>query len=110
MPRFLNAQVIRKAPCVGRKVGSLAFEPLPAHGYICNLFVLEEWRRQGVARTLLIQAEQQVQRWGLNHMALTVEQHNTAAQLCYQSLDYVLRGSAQEGMLWKDLVPRNTPP
>eukprot|EP00611_Tribonema_gayanum_P021564 TRINITY_DN4174_c0_g1_i1.p1 TRINITY_DN4174_c0_g1~~TRINITY_DN4174_c0_g1_i1.p1 ORF type:complete len:168 (-),score=54.15 TRINITY_DN4174_c0_g1_i1:421-924(-) len=96
--------VRRKEAFMGQGVGTLVPEPLPAHGYISNVFVLEHWRRHGVARRLLVDAEYQVRRRGLSHVALTVEPGNAAAQRCYGSLGYELRGSAQQGMLWKKVA------
>jgi ribosomal protein S18 acetylase RimI-like enzyme len=98
--------VLRRGSLVGRQVNGLKFEPIPAHGYLCNLFVIHSYRRQGIAKQLMAKAEQLTQKWGLNHMCLTVNADNAAAVVCYMNYGYVVRGAlVSEAMLWKDLTP-----
>jgi ribosomal protein S18 acetylase RimI-like enzyme len=98
--------VLRRGSLVGRQVNGLKFEPMPAHGYLCNLFVINSYRRRGIATQLMAKAEQLTQKWGLNHMCLTVNADNAAAVVCYMNYGYVVRGALiGEAMLWKDLTP-----
>jgi ribosomal protein S18 acetylase RimI-like enzyme len=51
--------------------------------YIANLAVAQEYRRQGIARKLLLQCEQTAQDWGFSELSLHVLENNLAAQELY---------------------------
>lgn len=57
-------------------------------GYIYDLYVVPEARRQGVARALLAAAERLARRRGYREIGLTVAVHNDAARRLYESLGY----------------------
>lgn len=64
---------------------------LMAHGkypYLANLAVLPDWRRQGVARRLLLSAEGVVQGWGYRSLHLHVLEDNLPARRLYAQLRY----------------------
>jgi ribosomal protein S18 acetylase RimI-like enzyme len=51
--------------------------------YIANLAVAKDYRRQGIARKLLLQCEKTVQEWGFSELSLHVLENNLAAQELY---------------------------
>ena len=56
--------------------------------YLSDLAVHLEYRRQGVAKSLIRQCEQQSIAWGRTHLYLRVDEKNDGALLMYSSLDY----------------------
>ncbi len=58
------------------------------HPYLSNLAVLPGWRRQGVARQLLLSAEGVVQGWGYHSLHLHVLEDNLPARQLYAQLHY----------------------
>lgn len=58
--------------------------------YVANLAVSKEYRRQGIARQLLVKCEQIAQEWGFKQLTLHVLEDNMAAQELYFSHGYRL--------------------
>lgn len=79
----------------GRNVGHLWLgETIEAtsgerRGYVYDLYVVPEARRQGVARALMSAAENLARRRGYREIGLTVATHNDAARRLYDSLGYL---------------------
>jgi ribosomal protein S18 acetylase RimI-like enzyme len=82
------ASIIRlKAVADGKMVGFIAGDPQRAEGigWITTLGVLPHYRRQGIARSLLVKCEERLY---LPRIRLSVRISNSAAILLYQSLGY----------------------
>lgn len=56
--------------------------------YLSDLAVHLEYRRQGVAKSLIRQCEQKSMAWGKTHLYLRVDEKNDGALLMYSSLGY----------------------
>lgn len=56
--------------------------------YVSDVAVSPPWRRRGVGRALLAQAEQTARAWGKRALALDVSARNTAALQLYRQLGY----------------------
>lgn len=59
--------------------------------YISNLAVVPEYRRQGIARQLLLRCERIALEWGFKELSLHVLENNLAAQQLYFSNGYQLQ-------------------
>ncbi|WP_245927718.1 GNAT family N-acetyltransferase [Aphanothece hegewaldii] len=59
--------------------------------YISNLAVIPEYRRQGIARQLLLRCERIAREWGFKELSLHVLENNLAAQQLYFSNGYKLQ-------------------
>ncbi len=59
------------------------------HAWIVDLYVREEFRRQGIARELMRVAENIAKRHGYRYIGLTVTSENTPAMNLYLSLGYL---------------------
>nr|WP_277873882.1 GNAT family N-acetyltransferase [Pseudanabaena sp. FACHB-1998] len=60
------------------------------HPYIFNLAVHPQWRRRGVAKQLLLAAEQTVKQWGFSSLYMHVLESNQPARNLYDRLGYRL--------------------
>ena len=65
--------------------------------YIFNLAVHPQWRRRGVARQLLLAAEQIVKQWGFSRIYMHVLENNQPARSLYDEIGYQLHD--QEGSI-----------
>jgi GNAT superfamily N-acetyltransferase len=65
--------------------------------YIFNLAVHPQWRRRGVAKQLLLAAEQVVKQWGFSRLYMHVLEDNQAARSLYDGIGYRLHD--QEGSI-----------
>ncbi len=76
-----------KATIDGQMVGFAGGDPKPSEGvgWITTLGVLPAYRRQGIARALLADCEQQL---GLPRIKLSVRRSNQGAILLYESSGY----------------------
>jgi len=63
--------------------------------YVFNLAVHPQWRRQGVAKQLLLAAEQTVKQWGFSRLYIHVLEDNQPARSLYNRIGYRLH--SQEG-------------
>lgn len=80
-----------------------------SHGrypYLSNLAVLPQWRRQGVARQLLLSAEGVVQVWGYRNLYLHVSEDNLPAQQLYSQLRYTPIGRTSGLWQWLGVSPQ----
>ena len=71
----------------GKMIGFIAGDPRKREktGWILTLGVLPEWRRMGIAETLLNSCEEKL---GMPQIKLTVRRSNTAAIRLYKKLGY----------------------
>ncbi len=60
------------------------------HPYIFNLAVHPQWRRRGVAKQLLLAAEQTVKQWGFSSLYMHVLESNQPARNLYDRIGYRL--------------------
>jgi len=72
---------------------SLEFGMEPGYGYLSRLAVLPEYRRLGIGRSLLAQAEQIARQAGLNQVRLGVRAEITRNLEYYQRLGYQIKES-----------------
>lgn len=78
------------AQCDGRVVGYVGCHHIAGEGYITNVAVHPDCRRQGVARQLLTEA---LSRWqGLSRVTLEVRVSNAGAIALYEGLGFVCEG------------------
>ena len=63
--------------------GTYSWQP-----YVASLAVRQDWRRRGVARLLMLEAERTAREWGYDTMMLEVAQANEAAMAFYRRLGY----------------------
>jgi ribosomal protein S18 acetylase RimI-like enzyme len=63
--------------------------------YVFNLAVHPQWRRRGVAKQLLLAAEQTVKQWGFSRLYMHVLEDNQPARSLYNRIGYRLH--SQEG-------------
>ncbi|KAL1529286.1 hypothetical protein AB1Y20_000240 [Prymnesium parvum] len=66
----------------GRR-GTYSWQP-----YVASLAVREDYRRQGIARMLMREAELTAKRWGYNYLSLEVAKSNDVALRFYERLGY----------------------
>jgi ribosomal protein S18 acetylase RimI-like enzyme len=74
------------------------------HPYIFNLAVHPQWRQRGVAKQLLVAAEQTVKQWGFSRLYIHVLEDNQPARNLYDRLGYGFH--SQEGILNHWLLDR----
>jgi len=89
--RFFIAKDTTEATALGfvhliPSLGTLAMRPI---WYLEDLFVVPSARRQGVARALMLRAEQFARENGAERLTLSTAHDNHAAQALYRSLGYV---------------------
>ena len=79
----------------GRIVGNVTLlqTRLPGRSIIANVAVQPEFRRRGIARALMEEAQKEAIRRGAREIRLQVERENDAARDLYRSLGYVDLGS-----------------
>lgn len=70
------------------------------HAYISDLFVVEEWRRRGIARALLQSVEREMRDQGCQRIRICTKATNQTALDCYLANGY----SAYEIVLSKRLA------
>ncbi len=68
--------------------------------YLSNLAVLPRWRRQGIARQLLLGAEGVVQVWGYAKLHLHVVEENHPARRLYEGIGYRVLQTAPDPLTW----------
>jgi ribosomal protein S18 acetylase RimI-like enzyme len=66
----------------------MAPEPPRASLYVDSLATAAQWRRHGVARALLAEAERQAREAGLDSVALDTWQDNQAARTLYRDAGF----------------------
>jgi N-alpha-acetyltransferase 10/11 len=69
-------------------VAQAAWPDVPAGPFIIEVFVDREFRRQGVARTLIAESISWLEYAGYSSIALRVAEDNTAATLLYDCLGF----------------------
>ncbi|NES81615.1 MAG: GNAT family N-acetyltransferase [Moorea sp. SIO2B7] len=74
--------------------------------YIANLAIRPSYRRQGIARKLLISCEQTALQWGFNHISLHVLEDNLQARELYFSSGYRLARIESDLSSWVFKRPR----
>ena len=74
--------------------------------YISNLAVSNSYRRQGIARKLLLRCEQTAQEWGFKEIFLHVLENNYQARQLYSSSGYQLYRIESSFMCWLFKRPR----
>ncbi|HEX3682111.1 MAG TPA: GNAT family N-acetyltransferase [Bryobacteraceae bacterium] len=89
--RFFIARDTAQAAALGfvhliPSLGTLAMRPI---WYLEDLFVVPSSRRHGVARALMLRAEQFARENGAERLTLSTAHDNHAAQALYRSLGYV---------------------
>lgn len=65
--------------------------PNVTYAYVSNLAVKDNYRRQGIARKLLLSCEQAAVKWGFKHISLHVLEDNHQARQLYFSSGYQLQ-------------------
>jgi ribosomal protein S18 acetylase RimI-like enzyme len=58
------------------------------HGYVSDLFVLNSWRRRGVARQLPTAVESEMRRRGCRRIRIVAKAGNIAAMRCYDAAGF----------------------
>ena len=76
------------------------------HPYIFNLAVHPQWRRRGVAKQLLLAAEQTVQQWGFSRIHMHVLENNHPARHLYDHLGYRIYSHEGTVKYWLLGLPR----
>lgn len=74
--------------------------------YISNLAVSHSYRRQGVAKHLLLKCEQIALEWGYQSLSLHVLEDNYPAKKLYLSSGYQLQGHEHTWQSWLFKSPR----
>lgn len=72
--------------------------------WICNLHVIPEFRRMGLARQLLAKAEEWTKQQGLNSIGLHAVDFNTAARHLYESSGYKLVATHNESCFYEKKI------
>lgn len=72
--------------------------------WIYNLHLLQEFRGQGLARILMLKAEEWAKKEGFKIIALHVIDNNVAARRLYESLDYVLVATHNESCFYEKII------
>ncbi|MCI0398856.1 MAG: GNAT family N-acetyltransferase [Chloroflexi bacterium] len=92
----------------GRIVGNLSLieTRLPGRYLIANVAVHPDFRRRGIARTLMVEAIEYLRRRGSRMALLQVETNNTAARHLYEQLNFATVGSIQR---WDTTTTRVRP-
>ena len=76
-------------------------EPL---GWNYNLHVIPEYRRKGIASSLVDEAEKCTKSKGLSSIGLHVVDFNTAARQLYESKGYCLVATHNESNFYKKII------
>ena len=76
----------------GEAVGYVGFNMVLDEGYIANLAVRENFRRNGVAKSLLSKVIDTAKESNLAFVTLEVRQSNTAAIALYSEFGFALQG------------------
>jgi len=58
------------------------------YGEVTELFVLKEYRRQGIGKELLQHTEKELSRYGVTHIHILTRVDNSAAKTLYHSCGY----------------------
>jgi ribosomal protein S18 acetylase RimI-like enzyme len=72
--------------CCGKKVITMRYHY--ESGDVTALFVMEEYRRQGIGRRLLAYIESEFHKHGVSHLHICTGIENTIAQTLYRSCGY----------------------
>ena len=72
----------------GNIVGYIGFQAVLDEGYVDNVAVSPECRRQGIAKALLTEAIEESKRMGLAFLSLEVRQSNAPAIALYKSFGF----------------------
>ena len=73
--------------CCGQILKSMCYPS--NYGEITELYVIDEYRRQGIGRQLLKATENELNKRGVNHLHILTGDKNTVAQALYKSNGYV---------------------
>jgi len=73
--------------CCGQILKSMCYPS--KYGEITELYVMDEYRRQGIGRQLLEATEDELKKRGVNHLHILTGDKNTVAQALYTSNGYV---------------------
>lgn len=84
--------VFRVAFIEGKVAGYVGMQHVLDEGFVCNIAVFPQFRRQGVATALLQTLDRYAQEHGMATISLEVRQANTAAQQLYEKMGYELVG------------------
>lgn len=77
----------------GRTAGYVGCQTVLDEGYITNVAVSPDFRRQGIARTLIAELIKQAQEKGLAFVTLEVRESNAAARALYAGAGFVPVGT-----------------
>lgn len=69
------------------------WEEMQQYPYVFNLAVHPQWRRRGVAKQLLLAAEQTINQWGFSRLYMHVLEDNLAARNLYSLTGYSLHSA-----------------
>ena len=69
-------------------------------GWTCWLFVHEDWRRNGIARSLLLEVDNLARLAGKKGLEIAVDVANPAAIELYESLGYVVSWQTEKELLY----------
>ena len=72
--------------CCGQIMKSMCYSS--KYGEITELFVMEEYRHQGIGRELLRIIENELDKYGVKHLHILTGNDNIAAQMLYISCGY----------------------
>ena len=97
MHRFAEAPgaIVVLAEATAELVGFCVVNMEEQTGYVVTLDVAPTWRRRGLARRLMAEAETRLRAAGGTGMALHVSTANTAAMQFYESIGYGRVGMAE---------------
>lgn len=88
---FLARSKKNEGRIVGTASLALSFSPTGWHGWIEDVVVAEEARKQGLGRALTAACLKRAQEMGLAQVYLTSRPSRVAANKLYQSMGFVLR-------------------
>ena len=74
------------------------------HVWIYNLHLLPEFRGKGLARKLMLKAEEWAKEQGLHILGLHVIDNNKAARKLYESLNYILVETHNESCFYEKIL------
>ncbi|ADV84808.1 GNAT family N-acetyltransferase [Terriglobus saanensis] len=92
----LSLVALSSKEIAGFVIASLETENSQRFGYIATLEVLSAYRRHGVARHLLMTAEDLLRNEGCRYVALHVAMNNVAAMALYASCGYESVGTVEK--------------
>lgn len=84
--------VFRTAELDGKIVGYAGMHHIIDEGYITNIAVLPDYRRQGIARALMESIFEYAEENELKMVTLEVRESNAAAQAMYESMEFEKTG------------------